>query len=261
MYLKKLQKEQWSLLNNNHYYQIHFMNQLGKTKSIIDHLYPGAAITCCFIILTPFVIQHHYPPQFSMLLSIIIVAIPLLIAHLLSVKKKENLSSVLQVNGYNNKLPAGRLILYALGLVVFAFLVWGITQPLDKIITTKLFSWLPGWYTVQDFNGYSKDAIKVTLILNLILNGLLAPLVEEFYFRGYLLSRMAAWGKWAFVLNAVLFSLYHLWQPYIYLTLIISLLPMTWLVWKTKDLRLAILAHCLLNITGALLSFGLLSKS
>ena len=237
------------------------MNQLSKIRSIIYHLYPGLIITFCFIILTPYIIQHHFPPQLSLLISIIILAIPLLNAHLLAVKKKENFKSILQVNGYRNKLPNGKLILYALGLVVFAFIVWGITQPLDKIITAKLFNWLPGWYTVQDFNGYSKESIQVTLIFNLILNGFLAPLVEELYFRGYLLPRMAAWGKWAFVLNAVLFSLYHLWQPYIYLTLIISLLPMSWLVWKTKDLRLAILTHCLLNITGALLSFGLLATS
>ena len=140
------------------------------------------------------------------------------------------------------------------------FLIWGITQPLDKIITDKIFNWLPAWYTVQDFKGYSKASIELTLILNLLLNGFFAPVVEEYYFRGYLLPRMAAWGKWAFVLNTVLFSLYHFWQPYVYLTLIIALLPMIYMVWKTKDLRLAILTHSLLNIVGALLSFGLLMK-
>jgi len=236
------------------------MNQLSKSRSIIYHLYPGVIITLCFIILTPYII-HHVPPQLSLLISFIIAAIPLLVAHLLAVKKKENFESILQVNGYRNRLKNGKLIIYTFGLVGFAFLVWSVTQPLDKIITANLFTWLPTWYTVQDFNGYGKESIQVTLVLNLILNGFLAPLVEELYFRGYLLPRMVAWGKWAFVLNAVLFSLYHFWQPYIYLTLIISLLPMTWMVWKTKDLRLAILTHCLLNITGALLSFGLVEKS
>lgn len=175
-------------------------------------------------------------------------------------KKKEQKVSILQLNGYTNKLPTGKLILYATGLVVFAFFIWGVTQPLDKFITDKLFSWLPAWYTVQDFNGYSKEAIQTTLIVNLLLNGVLAPFVEEFYFRGYLLPRMQAWGKSAFIVNAVLFSLYHLWQPYVYVTLIISLMPMTYFVWKTKDLRLGILTHCLLNIVGAILSFGLLMK-
>jgi len=47
------------------------------------------------------------------------------------------------LNGYKNKLSTSKLILYAAGLVVFAFLIWGITQPLNKIISEKLFSWLP----------------------------------------------------------------------------------------------------------------------
>ncbi|CAN5834596.1 hypothetical protein BH10BAC2_BH10BAC2_22230 [soil metagenome] len=236
------------------------MQQLTKTKTILYHFYPGVIITACFILITPVVIAYQYPPQFGLLLSIAIAAIPILITHLLVAKKREHKTNIRQLNGYTNKLPTGRLILYASGLVVFAFLVWGITQPLDKLITEKFFSWLPAWYTVQGFNGYSKEVIQTTLIANLILNGFLAPFVEEFYFRGYLLPRMQSWGKSAFTLNAVFFSLYHLWQPYIYITLIISLLPMTWLVWKTKDLRLGILTHCLLNIVGALLSFGLLMK-
>ena len=71
---------------------------------------------------------------------------------------------------------------------------------------------------------------------------------------------MVAWGKYAFVVNALFFSIYHFWQPYIYLTLVLSLLPMTYLVWKTKDLRLSILTHSLMNLIGALLSFGLINK-
>jgi len=175
-------------------------------------------------------------------------------------KKKEHRKNIWDLNVYKNKLSTGKLILYAFGLVVLMFLIWGITQPVDKIITEKIFNWLPAWYTVQDFNGYSKSTIELTLVLNLLLNGFIGPFVEEYYFRGYLLPRMAVWGNWAFVVNTILFSLYHFWQPYVYLTLIIALLPMIYLVWKTKDLRLAILTHSLLNIAGALLSFGLLMK-
>ncbi len=236
------------------------MQQLTKTKSVLYHLYPGIIIAVCFIILAPVFMKYHYPAQLGFLFAIIIAAIPVLVTHLLRTKKRERRKSVWELNGYKNKLSTGKLILYALGLVVFAFLIWGMTQPVDKIITDKIFSWLPNWYTVQDFNGYSKEAIQLTLIFNLLLNGFLAPFVEELYFRGYLLPRMAAWGKWAFVLNAILFSLYHFWQPYVYFTLILSLLPMTYLVWKTKDLRLGILTHSLLNVIGALLSFGLLMK-
>ena len=237
------------------------MQQLSKLRSVCYHLYPGIIITLSFVLITPVIIQQHYPPQLSMMISIILIAIPLLIGHLLQSKKKENKKSIFELNGFTRKLSTVKLILYALVLVVFAFLIWGIMQPVNAIITKKFLSWLPVWYTVQDFTGYSKETIQITLVFNLILNGFLAPFVEELYFRGYLLPRMEAWGKWAFAVNAVLFSVYHFWQPYIYLTLIFALLPMTFMVWKTKDLRLGILTHCLLNIIGALLSFGLLFKN
>lgn len=234
--------------------------QLSKAKSIAYHLYPGIVITIAFTLLTPFLIKRGYPPQLGVLLSVIIFAIPLFIAHLLHVNKKENKQSIWKVNGYTNHLPLKKLILYSLGLVVFMFLVWGITQPVDQIITKKFLNWLPSWYTVQDFKGYSKKAIEITLIVNLALNGVIGPFFEELYFRGYLLPRMATWGKWAFVINTIFFSLYHLWQPYVYFTLIIALMPMIYLVWKTRDIRLAILTHVLLNIIGALASFGLLTN-
>lgn len=236
------------------------MQQLSKAKSIINHLYPGVLITIGFVILTPLLLKKHYPPQLSLLFCVIIIALPLLLGHLLWAKHKEEAKNIYALNAYTNKLPTGRLILYVLSLVVFSYIMWGITQPLNKVITDKFLGWLPGWFTTQDFSGYNQEVIKLTLILNLIVNGLIAPFVEELYFRAYLLPRMQVWGKWAFVVNTVLFSLYHFWQPYIYLTLLFSLLPMIYMVWKTKDLRVGILTHCLMNLIGALLSFGLLLK-
>jgi membrane protease YdiL (CAAX protease family) len=236
------------------------MQQLSKIKSVFFHLYPGIIITVCFAVLTPLLLNYQLPPQFSLLVIISIVAVPLLVFHLSKAKKEEQKDKLVQINGYSNRVSAGRLILYIIGLVMFMFFIWGITQPLNEIITQKLFSWLPAWYTVQDFKGYGKDIIIVTLVLNLLVNGVLAPVVEEYYFRGYLLPRMTVWGKWSFVMNAILFSFYHFWQPYIYLTLLIALLPLSWAVWKTRDLRVGIYTHCALNIIGALASFGLLMK-
>lgn len=237
------------------------VQQLSKVKAILYHIYPGLLITLGFIALGPIVIQYGFPPQFGMLVVILLVALPVLIGHLAFAKKQEKQNSIIELNGYKNKLSAGRLFGYSAGLVVFAFLMWGITQPINKLIADKFLGWLPAWYTVQDFGGYDADKIKITLLLNLLLNGLLAPYIEELYFRGYLLPRINAFGKSAFIINAILFSLYHFWQPYIYITLIVSLMPMIYLVWKIKDIRLAVITHCLLNLIGAILAFGILAKS
>ena len=233
------------------------MQQHSKLRSVILHLYPGIFITLFFVLVTPWLVDKGYPPQFSMLLAILLVVVPLLAGHLFWERKQENKTRFQELIGLRNRLSAGRLILYVLGLVVWAFLVWGITQPLDLWITKNLFSWLPDWYTVYDFKGYPKDKIVLTLGLNLVLNGLLAPVVEELYFRGFLLPRMEAFGKLAPVANAVLFSLYHLWQPYVYITLIIALIPMVYVTWKTGDWRVSLFTHGLLNLVGAVL--GLLA--
>jgi membrane protease YdiL (CAAX protease family) len=237
------------------------MNQLSKSKSILYHLYPGVFITLGFIFFAPAAIRNGYPPQFGMLIAILVIALPLMVGHLLHVKKSEGKSSLFEINGLTNRLPLTKLILYSIGLTVVAFVIWGLTQPLNVWLTEHLLNWLPSWYTVQDFAGYGKEKIQITLVANLLLNGLLAPCIEELYFRGYLLPRMEAWGKYAFVANAVLFSFYHFWQVYIYLTLIIALLPMTYMTWKTRDVRLAIVTHCLMNLVGALLSFGYLAQA
>lgn len=235
------------------------MIQLSKLKSIVYHLYPGILITLFFGVTAPYFATKGLPPQLSVLIAIVLVVVPTILFHLNKAKSNERLNNIYDLVEYKATLPFYKLILFTIGLIIFAFLVYGLTQPINEIITDKLLYWLPDWYKVRDFEGYSKSIILVTLILNLILNGLLAPYLEELYFRGYLLPRMNAWGKFAPMVSTVLFSLYHFWQPQIYLTLVIALFPMTYLVWKTKNLKLAIYTHCGLNIFGALLSFGMLN--
>lgn len=236
------------------------MRQYSTLKLVFYHLYPGVIITIFFILTAPILVERGLPPQLSMLIAIALVVIPILVYHLISVRNKENKNSLSDLIPYRQPLAKGKLIGYTIGLIVFAFLVYGLTQPVNAILTDKLLFWLPDWYKVQDFEGYSRNIIIITLILNLILNGFLAPFVEEVYFRGYLLPRMERLGILAPILSAVLFSVYHFWQPQIYLTLMIALLPMTYLTWKTKSLKLAVYTHCGLNLVGALLSFAMINR-
>lgn len=236
------------------------MVQLSKRQIVWYHFYPGVIITAGFVLLAPQAMKLGYPSQAGMMIAILLFGIPAFLIHLYKQKKKEHRNKMTDLNGLTNKLPWWKLVVYSVILVVVAFLIWGITQPVNKLISRRLFSWLPDWYTVQDFKGYSMETLKITFIFNLLINGLLAPVAEELYFRGYLLSRMNRYGKYAFVINTVLFSFYHFWQPYVYFTLLLALLPMMYLVWKTKSLQLATITHCLLNCVGAILSFGILLK-
>jgi hypothetical protein len=72
----------------------------------------------------------------------------------------------------------------------------------------------------------------------------LGPLVEELYFRGYLLPRMN--GKLGPLLHSFLFAAYHVFTPWMIITRTIGLLPLIYAV-KHKNIYVGIIVHILLN--------------
>lgn len=97
--------------------------------------------------------------------------------------------------------------------------------------------------------GFSKEILIVTLLLYLFVIAVIYPVIEECYFRGFLLARMKWMGKWGIVLNTVLFACYHFWSPWLIVTRVISLLPLYYFTEKKDSLKLAIFVHCLANTT------------
>ncbi len=222
-------------------------------QSVWLHLYPGLLITLFFVLVTPTVVAHGYPPQFSMLLAVCCVALPVLGWHLFVVRQAETNRVVFTAQ--RQPMRWYQYLIIVSSLVIWAFALWGLTMPLSGWLSGKAFAWLPTWYTTQVFAGYSRQAIMATLVLNIAANGILAPVAEELYFRGYLLPRISYLGRYAPVLNTILFAVYHFWQPYLYPTLILALLPMVYIVWQKQNLRLGIYTHCLLNLIGATVAF------
>jgi membrane protease YdiL (CAAX protease family) len=93
----------------------------------------------------------------------------------------------------------------------------GLTTPVGDYLLGRM-SWLPQWFEMRDvalLAQYSRPSLVLTFWLSLALNGIAAPIVEEMYFRGYLMPRLSRFGRWTPVLAVGLFTLYHLWQPYL----------------------------------------------
>lgn len=65
------------------------MQQLSKSKSILFHLYPGILITIGFVLLTPRMVA----PQLSMLVCIVLVALPVLLFNLIQAKKVNDIQN------------------------------------------------------------------------------------------------------------------------------------------------------------------------
>ena len=131
-------------------------------------------------------------------------------------------------------------------------------------MSRTLFSWLPDGFLFKDLARYStlysRETLLVTAVVGLALNGIAAPVVEELYFRGYLLPRLSRFGSAAPLINAVLFSLYHFWAPWQFVSRTLLLLPWVYTVWWKRNIYVGIITHCLVNTISVLSIFALLLR-
>jgi len=109
---------------------------------------------------------------------------------------------------------------------------------------------------------YSKllgQATWYTLILNLLLAGVLAPLVEEMLFRGIIFGGLRTYfGKWtAAVISAAIFSGLHL-QTYGFFPRFVLGIVLVYLFDKYKSLYPSIALHALNNIVATLIAASLI---
>jgi hypothetical protein len=241
--------------------------QHSVTKSILLHLIPGVPVIAgLFIFSLPvfsrilgIAVELHV--VVGLTLSILIMLVPIQLGILLYQGKKQNGKFSLKgIIGYTEKSSIKDYIIYIPILLIYSVLLFAVVSPMiTPAITDTLFAWYPQEYNLQIamanpgvLSGY--QGVYLLLVMFIITNGILGPLVEELYFRGYLLPRMDGYAKkWAPVLNVVLFSLYHYFSPWDNPTRIIALIPLVYIVWRKRDIRFGIWVHILLNTSSGIL--------
>ena len=237
------------------------IEQLSIGQVIILHLLPGAIGTVVYILSVPIFANLGYPSITALYLPMILAVILLELGYLFyQGQKKYGQRSLTGVVNYRERVPGWMYVAFPLLILVWGVLVTGLISPLDNLILNKSFGWLPDWYTLQNVldvkTTYPRETILVTAICALILNGLLGPIVEELYFRGYLLPRISRLGRWAPLLNVALFSLYHFWTPWMFFSRVVLLIPMVYVVKWKKNIYIGMVAHCLLNLIGTIVLFA-----
>ncbi len=227
------------------------------------HLLPDILIAAFYVLVgVPIAESLGYPSLFGLLLSVVFVLVPSELGWLLYLGSRRNGRPSLEgVVLYSERIPVRRLALLGLALLVWAMLVSVSLSWLDALLFEAFFSWVPERFVIEQglgsyLTGYPRFALIITLLLGLVLSGIVAPVVEEMYFRGYLLPRLSRLGRWAPVLNVTLFALYHLWTPWQAATRIISILPAAYVVQRTKNIYAYMWVHCTLNTVGILLTLA-----
>jgi membrane protease YdiL (CAAX protease family) len=235
----------------------HNIEQHSIIKSIFLHLFPGLLITLFFLVVLPMSIIRGGTSYLAILLAILLVLIPFELGYLFyQGKKKNGRFSLKGIILYREKIPVGQYLVIIPALYFFIVILSLLLSPVRTFIIDTFFSWVPSWVFLEHFledpSAYSRSSLILTLFLGLLLSGFGASVVEELYFRGYLLPRISRFKMLAPLMNVALFSLYHFFSPWQYPAIFLGFLPVAYVIYLKKNIYLGIIIHCLLNGIGVL---------
>ena len=220
-------------------------------KSFLLHILPGALVTIAFVLLKPISDTIVYPPLLAFLLAILLIDIPVLLGIMLFEGRKQN--GKLSLEGvvlYQAKIPWGIFALLFIGAFVGVYLLIMLVTPINAFLIERLFSGLPEWMFLEEqsqYLAYAKNVLVITFAFQLVLTGIVLPWIEELYFRGYLLPRISRYKWWAPVIGGLFFGLYHMWQPFGFLTVFVLGIALGCIVMWKRDIRLSIGLHVFTN--------------
>lgn len=241
------------------------MNSATTTKthaplqSIALHLAPGFAVAAFVFLLAWAAPFPGAPAMFWLDIGALAVGTPLMLFLMKRGASREGGSRALDAVAYRARLRWWEYLLWpALMLAFAAGVMTTLGKLLNPLVRAALFGWLPASWDVSDHllrpDAYAKGWQVVTWALGLLVTTAWYPVMEELYFRGYLLPRLRARPVAAVAAAAVLFACYHLFTPWMIPARVIALVPFIAIVHWKKDVRLGIIAHVALNLVGDTLS-------
>lgn len=228
-------------------------------RSLALHILPGVFIVTLFVGSIPLVLRAGYPPMFAISIGSY-CGLVFQVWHLVHEGKKSNGTwSLKGIVPDQEPMPVWQYLVLVPVLVIVAFLIHWATTPLVSALLNSM-PWLPEWFETRDTSqllSYSKSVLLATFGVYLLVNGVFAPIVEEIYFRGYLMPRLSRFGRWTPLIETALFTIYHFWQPYYWITQFLAFLPIISGVWWKRNIKLGIVSHMGLNLIGGLLTAAL----
>jgi membrane protease YdiL (CAAX protease family) len=227
------------------------------TQSVVLHLLPGILVGCFYFLARQPVANLGCPSIFALLLAFAFILVPVELGYLLYQGKQKTGRFTLQgIISYRNPIPWWQYFVWPIILVVITGAIFKFLLPVDAFLQERLFFWMPDINYGLD-GHYSRTTLIVTYSMFLIFNVFLAPLVEELYFRGYLLPRMK--GRFAILFHSFLFAAIHVFTPWMMITRTLGLLPLVFGV-KKNNIYIGIITHILGNSAGLVTGIVFISK-
>jgi uncharacterized protein len=227
----------------------------GASMTLLLHLAPGVLFAAAAFPLARMAASRGLPPAFGLQAATLLVLAPVQLGAIaLAARLRTGSWRLDGALRYTTRLPPRRLLVLGTATLAWAGLAFALTGPAAEGIRALLFAW---WPAELDYAGhltdpapYTRSVLIAAWVSGLIATTLVAPVVEELYFRGFLLPRLEHLGAWAPVVNTVLFAAYHVWSLWQAPTRIAGTLPLFYATWRTRSVSLAIAVHVALNLIG-----------
>jgi membrane protease YdiL (CAAX protease family) len=198
-----------------------------------------------------------YPSIVALILAYAFILIPVELGYLLYQGRKKTGRFTLQgIISYRNPIPWWQYIVWPIIIFIATGAIVKLLAPVDAFLLERLFFWMPD--INYGLNGhYSRKTLIVTYSMVFIFIAILVPLVEELYFRGYLLPRMK--GKFAPLFHTFLFAVQHVLEPWMIITRTLGVLPLVFGV-KKKNIYIGMIVHILGNSLALVIGIVFITK-
>jgi membrane protease YdiL (CAAX protease family) len=220
-------------------------------QTVLLHLVPGIIQLFVFIALIPLVHKLGFASDFADHLVTIVAMVPIQFGILLFVTKKTTGTyCIASIIPYKKKSKLLEYLIFTVIILVWVLGINALISPWENGLRDSLFSFVPAIMRLGNANTvlFSKNILIISACLGVLTNGIIAPVTEELYFRGYLLPRINLSPQIAVVANSLLFSLYHFFSPWYFLSRVLMTLPIYFWVMRRKNIRFSIIVHIIVNV-------------
>ncbi len=228
-------------------------------KSIVLHLLPGLLALALFSVLARPIEGLGYPSAMPWLITVLCLEIPFELGYMLYEGRRRNGRLSLDgVIAYRQHLKVGQIVLWASLIFVAVLVLYVLSGPVTQALQTTAFGWVPGWFvfdTGLEGGGFTRSALLIVNLASVLVFVVGVPIVEEMYFRGYLLPRISYLGMWAVLVNALLFALYHFTTPWVFVTRALITLPLAYVAYRKQNIIPGIVVHSIANSVDVVMGF------
>ena len=224
---------------------------------VLLHLVPGALLVGAVLLLAPPLIERGVPYELVHISSALLTMVPFMFGTmLLHGHRRHDRLTLRGVVRFRRPMPLWQYAALYVPMLAFAFAILFATAPVSAFLADRVFFWLPP-YLLPSWEAPVAPAqglVLFALLAKLVFEGLAFPILEEAYFRGFLLPRMGYLGVLAPAASALLFAVWHFWQPYNWPLIFLLVLVNAYVAWWKRNIFIAMLLHCSANTIGAALA-------